>query len=207
MLPTRLFRLTAWALISSGILIVIKKLAVDLLLPVRVETNLVGTSGLLIGLFALTGAYLWQYKVSGTFGLVAYLVNWFGLGLASGADYARNYIFPFMSASERQALLAGPTRLILLASALAFLLGVILFSIATLRANVFHPVPIVMYMIGFTLFSLSFALPDIVARGGEVFGALGVLWWGIDLAMRVRQPAGMPQAPGQSRESTRLARA
>lgn len=192
MLPARLFTLTAWALMLSGVLILVKKLIVEPLLPLRVETNAVGTFGLLIGLFALTGVYLWQYKASGAFGLVGYLVNWFGLALVSGADYAKNYIFAFMSASALHALLAGPTKLALLVSALAFLLGLILFGIATLRANVFHPVPVVLYMIGFALYSLSFALPDLVARGGEVVGAIGIVWWGIDLMMRIRQPEGMP---------------
>jgi hypothetical protein len=109
--PVRLYRLIAWAAMLSGLFIIIKKLVVELLLPLNPATNAVGTAGLLLGLFALTGIYLYERQASGSFGLVGYLVNWFGLGAVAGVDYARNYILPYLSKSEVQVLLAGPTRL------------------------------------------------------------------------------------------------
>jgi len=189
MLPTNLYRLSAWAAILSGLLIISKKLIVELLLPLNPATNAVGSFGLLLGLFTLTGVYLYQREASGRLGLIGYLVNWFGLGLVSGVDYARLYILPYLSKNEIQALLAGPTKLVFLSCAIFFLAGVILFSIASLRARVFPRLPILFYLIGFTLYSLSFLLPDVVVRTAEVGGALGIIWLGYTMLTALRKTA------------------
>ncbi len=178
MFPATLYRLSAWTAILSGLLIIIKKLIVELLLPLSPLTNAVGSFGLFLGLFALTGLYVYQREASGTFGLISYLVNWFGLAFVSGVDYARLYILPYLSQNEIQTLLAGPTRLVFLSCAIFFLVGVILFSVASWRARVFPPLAILLYMLGFTLYSLSFTLPVLVVRIAEVGGALGVIWLG-----------------------------
>ena len=106
MFPTNLYRLSAWAAILSGLLIISKKLVVELLLPLNPATNAVGSFGLLLGLFTLTGVYLYQREASGRLGLIGYLVNWFGLAFVSGVDYTKLYILPYLSKSELQALLA-----------------------------------------------------------------------------------------------------
>ena len=187
MFPTNLYRLSAWAAILSGLLIIIKKLVVELLLPLNPTTNAVGSFGLLLGLFTLTGVYGYQREASGRLGLIGYLVNWFGLAFVSGVDYAKLYILPYLSKSELQALLAGPTRLVFLSSAIFFLAGVILFSIASFRARVFPPLAILFYLLGFTLYSLSFLLPDVVVRTAEVGGALGVIWLGYAMLTALRK--------------------
>ena len=192
MFPVRLYRLVALAAMLSGLFIIIKKLVVELLLPLNPATNAVGTAGLLLGLFALTGIYLYERQASGSFGLVSYLVNWFGLGAVAGVDYARNYILPYLSKSEVQALLAGPTRLAFIACALFFLVGVVLFSAASLRAGVFPRLAIVLYLIGFTVYSLSFFLPYVVVVIAEVSGAVGIIWLGYALWVATRKAAAMP---------------
>jgi hypothetical protein len=178
MFPTTLYRLSAWTAILSGLLIITKKLIVELLLPLNPLTNAVGSFGLFLGLFTLTGLYLYQREASGTFGLIGYLVNWFGLAFVSGVDYARLYILPYLSQHEIQTLLAGPTKLVFLSCAIFFLVGVLLFSVASLRVRVFPPLAILLYLLGFTLYSLSFFLPVLVVRIAEVGGALGVIWLG-----------------------------
>jgi hypothetical protein len=181
MFPTKLFQFSAWAAIISGLLIIIKKLVVDLLLPPNPATNAIGSFGIFLGLFTLTGIYLYQREASGRLGLIGYLVNWFGLAFVSGVDYAKNYILPYLSKSELQALLAGPTKLVFLSCAIFFLAGVILFSVASLRARVLPPLAVLLYLIGFTFYSLSFLLPDIVVRIAQVGGALGIIWLGYTL--------------------------
>lgn len=187
MFPGTLYRLTAWAAILSGLLIISKKLIVELLLPLNPITNSVGSFGLFLGLFTLTGLYMYQRQASGTFGLIGYLVNWFGLAFVSGVDYARLYILPYLSQNEIQALLAGPTKLVFVSCALFFLAGVLLFGAASLRARVFPRLAIILYMLGFTLYSLSFFLPVLVVRIAEVGGALGVIWWGYALLTTLRR--------------------
>jgi len=192
MFPTRLSQISAWAAIMSGLLIIIKKLIVELLLPLNPATNAVGSFGLFLGLFTLTGVYLYQYEASGTFGLIGYLANWFGLLAVAGVDYARNYILPYLSKGELQALLAGPTRLAFLSCALFFLVGVVLFSVASLRARVFPRLAILLYLVGFTLYSLSFLLPEVIVRIAEVGGALGIIWLGYSLWAMLRSSAAIP---------------
>ena len=182
-----LYRLSAWTAILSGLLIITKKLIVELLLPLNPLTNAIGSFGLFLGLFTLTGLYLYQREASGTFGLISYLVNWFGLAFVSGVDYARLYILPYLSQSEIQTVLAGPTKLVFLSCAIFFLAGVILFSAASLRARVFPPLAILLYMLGFTLYSLSFFLPVLVVRIAEVGGALGIIWLGYTTLTALRR--------------------
>ncbi len=192
MFPGILYRLTAWAAILSGLLIISKKLIVELLLPLNPITNAVGSFGLFLGLFTLTGLYVYQRQASGTVGLIGYLVNWFGLAFVSGVDFARLYILPYLSQNEIQTLLAGPTKLVFVSCALFFLVGVLLFGAASLRARVFPRLAIVLYMLGFTLYSLSFFLPVLVVRIAEVGGALGVIWWGYALLIALRKTMTQP---------------
>lgn len=195
MIPGSLYRLSAWAALLSGLLIISKKLIVELFLPLNPLTNAVGSFGLFLGLFTLTGIYMYQREASGRFGLIGYLVNWFGLAFVSGVDYARLYILPYLSQHEIQALLAGPTKLVFVSCALFFLSGVILFSVASLRARVFPRLAIVLYMLGFTLYSLSFFLPVLVVRIAEVGGALGIIWLGYALLTALRKA---PMQSGQA---------
>lgn len=196
MFPATLYRLSAWAAILSGLFIIIKKLVVELLLPVNPATNAVGSFGLLLGLFTLTGVYVYQREASGRLGLIGYLVNWFGLAFVSGVDYAKLYILPYLSKSELLALLAGPTKLVFLSCAIFFLAGVILFSTASFRARVFPRLAILFYLLGFTLYSLSFLLPDVVVRTAEVGGALGVIWLGYAMLTAIRKTTTIQ--PGQA---------
>jgi predicted small integral membrane protein len=97
-----------------------------------------------------------------------------------------------LSKSEVQALLAGPTRLAFLACALFFLVGVVLFSAASLRAGVFPRLAVVLYLIGFTVYSLYFFLPNVVVVIAEVGGAVGIIWLGYALWIAIRKTAAMP---------------
>jgi hypothetical protein len=187
--PARLYRLSAWAAILSGTLIMVKKLVVELFLPLNPATNAIGTAGLLLGLFTLTGVYLYQREASGSLGLIGYLVNWFGLAAVAGVDYARNYILPYLSKSETQALLAGPTRAVFVSCALFFLAGVVLFSAASLRARIFPRLAILLYLIGFVVWSLSIFLPTVVVVIAEVGGAAGIIWIGYALWTATRKTA------------------
>jgi len=203
MFPGTLYRLSAWTAILSGLLIICKKLIVELLLPLNPLSNAVGSFGLFLGLFTLTGLYLYQAEVSGRLGLIGYLVNWFGLAFVSGVDYAKLYILPYLSQQALQALLAGPTKLVFLSCAIFFLVGVLLFSTVLLRARVFPRLAILLYMLGFTLYSLSFILPVFVVRIAEVGGALGIIWMGYAMLTALRKTTAMP-APAQSGQTVHV---
>src|SRR5262245_54666436 len=99
---TNLYRIAAYGLLLSGILIILKKTAIELLLPFNVITYSAGTFAAALGLFGLTAIYLYQREEGGSLGLVGYLINWFGLALACGIEYMKNGIFPLLEPSALQ---------------------------------------------------------------------------------------------------------
>lgn len=101
-------------------------------------------------------------------------MNWFGIGAVAGLDCTRLFVLPFLEKSIVAQLLAGPTMTVFFVSALVFLSGVILFSVAMYRANVFPRLPILMYVIGFISYSLPTLFPDPVVRIAQVIGTLGI---------------------------------
>ena len=173
-----LFRLSGWASILCGLLIIFDTLFVELFLPPSALTSSFGQLAVILALLVLTGMYLWQRPASGVLGDIGYIVNFMGLALLIGVDFAGNYILPYLSQSARQELFAGPTRFMFLISAMVFLAGVVLFGLAILRARVFPQFAAVMYMIGFALYSLSPFLPDVIVRIAQVTGSLAVVWFG-----------------------------
>lgn len=186
---TNFYRLSAGAAMLGGVFIITKKLFVELFLPLNVATNAVGTMGLLLSFFSLTGLYLYQREALGRWGLVGYLVNWFGIGAVAGLDYTRLFVLPFLEKSITAELLTGPTMTVFFASALVFLSGVILFGAAMFRANVFPRLPILMYVIGFIPYSLPTLFPDPVVRIAQVIGTLGIMGMGYALWTATKEPA------------------
>ncbi len=191
-----LYKLCGWAAVSGGLIVVFKKLVIELFLPVNVATNAFGTVGLLLTFFSLFGVYWYQKEATGRLGLIGFLVNWFGIGLVAGVDYTRLYVFPFLSQETVAELLAGPTRTVFLISTLVFLSGVILFSIASLRVSYFPKLAILMYLIGFVPYSLSFLFPEALVRVAQVTGEIGIIWLGWTLVLAARETmsshAGQP---------------
>jgi hypothetical protein len=173
-----LFRLSGWASILCGLLIIIDTLFIELFLPFSALTSSFGQLAVILALLVLTGMYLWQRSASGILGDIGYIVNFIGLALLIGVDFAGNYILPYLDQNATQELFAGPTRFMFLISAMVFLAGVILFGLAIFRARVFPQLAAGMYMIGFALYSLSPFLPDIIVRIAQVTGAVAVVWFG-----------------------------
>jgi hypothetical protein len=175
---TSFYRLSAGAAMLGGVFIIIKKLVVELFLPFNVAMNAVGTLGLLLTFFSLTGLYLYQREAIGRWGLIGYLVNWFGIGAIAGLDYTRLFVLPFLDKSVVDMLLAGPTRTVFFVSALIFLTGVILMGTAMLRAKSFPRLPVLIYIIGFIPYSLPTLFPDPVVRIAQIIAALGIIGLG-----------------------------
>lgn len=178
MSSTTLFRLSGWAGILCGLLIIIDTLFIELFVPLNALTNSFGQIAVILALLVLTSMYLWQRPASGILGDIGYIVNFIGLALLIGVDFAGNYILPYLSKNATQELFAGPTRFIFVLCAMVFLAGVVLFGLATFRAGVFPKLVAVMYIIGFVLYSLSPFLPDSIVRIAQVMGSVAVMWFG-----------------------------
>ncbi|GIH25851.1 hypothetical protein Aph01nite_41610 [Acrocarpospora phusangensis] len=107
----------------------------------------------------LTALHLGQLPAAGRLGSVAYAVNLIGLGLFGGAAYALNLVVYHLGETVA-ADLAAPTRLALLGSALVFMVGTVLFTVAMVRARVYPRVPVWAYGIALPVFALAARLPD-----------------------------------------------
>ncbi|MCK9904621.1 hypothetical protein CC117_26845 [Parafrankia colletiae] len=93
----------------------------------------------------------------GAFADTAFAVNLLGLGLFGGAAYALNVVvYPLGDDTD----LATASRVALLASAAVFVVGVVLFGIALLRAGAYPRTPVWLYLLGFPPFAIAARLPD-----------------------------------------------
>ncbi len=188
MSSSTLFRLSGIAGLLSGLFIV-----VGFVLP---ESLAVGTAGLLspvLGLFVLTGIYARQRKASGSLGAVGYIVESFGLALVVGVAFASTYVLSLLSESAADELLAGQTGVAFLVSLLIFLLGVILFGIATIRAGIFPRLAAALTIVGFVPISLFPFMPDIALTIGSVLAGAGIAWFGYALWSGTGETAGLPR--------------
>ncbi|GAA3812700.1 hypothetical protein GCM10022226_36750 [Sphaerisporangium flaviroseum] len=130
----------------------------------------------------LTALYLTQRAHAGRFGLVAYAVNLIGLGLFGGAAYTLNIALFYLDETALTALLRGPTRTVLLGSAIVFALGSVLFSISMARAKVHPPLPAWGYGITLALFALLAPLPDTVLTSAlHVLAGACLVWLSLSL--------------------------
>ena len=173
-----LYQLSAAASGLAGICIILGTLLQDLLK--NKKGAFFNFLGALIGLFGVTGVYLWQRAESGAFGLVAYLVVFLGLALIACTDFSGSFVYPNLSEDQVAQLGKSPAMIAIYISFLIFLVGEILFGISTIRAGVFPTAPTILFMIGFFLTIARAAYPKITFVGLTMSGC-GLIWWGVSL--------------------------
>lgn len=141
--------------------------------------NLAGPLNLLVvilSLWLLTALYLRQRQVSGILGFVGYIINTFGLSLVVGLVFLQVFVLSALDAAFVKELFAGTTGLVALASLVIFTLGVVLFGIAIIRADVFPKLPAVLYIVGSLPLAVSPFIPEIIGSIGEVVVSIGLIW-------------------------------
>lgn len=140
-------------------------------------TSFVIAAGAAFGAPAVTALYLRQRDAAGRFGAVAFAVNIIGLGLFTGVAFALNLVIFYLDEAAVDALLAGPTNLAVLGSAVIFVVGTVLFSVSMVRARVFARIPAAGYGITFTLLALLAPLKDtLLASAVHVLAAAFLIW-------------------------------
>jgi hypothetical protein len=186
MSTSSLFRLGGVAGLLSGLTLVISSLG-----PEHPAILILGLLSAVLGLYTLTALYLGQREASGSLGGTGYIVNTFGLALITGAAYATATVFTSLDESVVDGLFAGPAGLAFLLSFVLFVVGIVLFGIATLRAGVYSPAAAVLYMVGFaaSLAVFLLRLPEIVGDIAEAAAGVGIAWFGYELWSGTREGA------------------
>jgi len=142
--------------------------------------------------WTLTAIYLYQREESGVLGLIGYAVNEFGLALIVGLIYAQVFVLSALNADLIGELMSGTTGSAALASLIIFVLGVALFGISIIRANVFPKWAAAFYIIGFLPLAVAPFMPPIVVSSGEIVASIGILGlsyvlvWGTQNAVQAR---------------------
>ena len=150
-------------------------------LPDTALTRGVAPLSAIFGLLALTGLYLWQRQETGRLGLVGYALNAVGLAGSVGIEYVLNYVFPYLGKRTVDMLVHGAAGTIFLITAVVFMLGALLFGMATLRAGKFPALSVPPYALGSILLSLRNTLPEWAVTVGGILAALAVTWLSVVL--------------------------
>jgi hypothetical protein len=159
MSTTMLSRLGGWCGVLAGL---------GIALPSVVEAfagETAGTSFVLglapaLALPLIVALHLRQSAVTGAFGAAAHTVNLVGLGLFGGAAFTLNLALFYLDETTVKELLAGPTMVALLGSAVVFAVGSVMFGISMLRSGVAPKVPAVAYIVALPVLAVAARLPD-----------------------------------------------
>lgn len=151
-----------------------------------------------LAILALTSLYARQIEQAGKLGLVGYLVAFLGIVMVLGLEFSFTYLFPVFAigAPEFVAQLdaglvepAGPIVVVFILVDVVFLIGFILFGVATLRANVLPRGAATLMLVGAVALAVSDYLPTLVAPTGAVLLGLAFAWMGYALWAGSKQAA------------------
>ena len=150
-------------------------------------------TALVILVFALVAIYATQAERSGLLGILGMILSVIGTTLASGVILVE---IAGASGVEVQAVTgAGLSGVLSLLGGLAFLIGLILFGVATMRAGVFPRWAGILLIVGDVVFgaaSFSGSASLIVEVLGALITCAAFMWLGLALFSGVGAPSGQP---------------
>ena len=190
--PTTLYRLAGLAGMLSGLLLLFNTARRGGVVPPNALTHGIAPLSSVLGLFALTGLYLWQRQQSGPLGLVGYALNLAG---TVGVEYVTNSVFPHLDDAVVESLVDGPTGTTLLLTAVVFLLGVLAFGVAMWRARMLPAPAILLYVVGLVPVALRGVLPEPAVAVGLILAAAGTAWLSAALWRTASRDANAPATP------------
>jgi hypothetical protein len=193
--PTTLYRLAGLAGMLSGLLLLFNTARRGGVVAANQLTHGIAPLSSVLGLFALTGLYLWQRDQTGLLGLVGYALNLAGLAGTVGVEYVTNYVFPHLDDALVESLVDGPTGTTLLLTAVVFLLGVLAFGVATWRARLLPAPAILLYVVGLVPVALRGVLPEPAVAVGLILAAAGTAWLSAALWRTASRDANAPATP------------
>lgn len=169
---TTLYRSGAAAFIFSGILNIIADF-----LPAA-ATRLLNFGGVAAGILGLVAIYLFQRERVGVFGFISYLVAAFGFIGIAGFLFVDAFVFPYISTALQEELVNGATGAAIFMTVVAYVLGVVLFNIASYRAKRYPTPALVLWTIGVLPTLAATAVPGFVITIAEIIASTGIVWIG-----------------------------
>ena len=133
--PATLYRIAAVAGCGSAVVLLINAAKRAEIIPTSAFTQLIAPVAEILALALVTALYLAFGRRTGTFGLVAYLLNAFALSALVGVEFVINLVFRDLPADTVAALRAGSLGIALTAVSILFLLGTLTFVAAMLRTR------------------------------------------------------------------------
>jgi uncharacterized membrane-anchored protein len=182
--PATLYRIAAAAGCGSAVVLLINAAKRAEIIPTSAFTQLIAPVAEILALALVTALYFAFGRRSGTFGLIAFLLNAFALSALVGVEFVINLVFKDLPAATGAALRAGSLGIALTAVSVLFLLGTLAFVTVLLRTREVPIAPLVLYAVGAVPVSLRAFVPESVLDVGLAVLALGIAWLGIWLFNR-----------------------
>ena len=174
--PATLYRIAAVAGCGSAVVLLINAAKRAEIIPTSAFTQLIAPVAEILALALVTALYLAFGRRTGTFGLVAYLLNAFALAALVGVEFVINLVFRDLPADTVAALRAGSLGIALTAASILFLLGTLTFVAAMLRTREVPVAPLVLYAVGAVPIALRAFVPEVVLDLGLAALAVGTAW-------------------------------
>ena len=182
--PATLYRIGAAAGCGSAVVLLINAAKRAELIPTSTFTQLVAPLAQILALAFVAALYLAVGRRTGTFGLIAFLVNAFALSALVGVEFVINLVFADLPMSTVDALRGGSLGIALTAVSIVFLLGTLAFVTAMIRSREVPVAPLVLYAIGAVPIALRAFVPEVVLDLGLLTLAVGLGWLAIWLFNR-----------------------
>lgn len=137
---------------------------------------------------ALISLYSEQVEESGRLGLIGFVMAFIGSVLFSSVQFDETFLWRIF-AEEAPALLdlAGPMftspgfSTIYLLMGVLYILGFVLFGIATMRGGVFPRVAAILLIVGVPLFASGVFLPQFMRTIGAILAGASLIWMGLSM--------------------------
>jgi hypothetical protein len=143
--------------------------------------NYLNIASPLFGMITIIAIYLGHRAETGPFGFIAVIIQMFGMGLIIGYNYTAAAVCTCLGGPGINALMALPSGILFLVSAVIFLAGNVLFGVSVILGRRFSAAAAVLYIIGFAPLLLPFVNNDIIDLVASFLAGIAILWWGVNL--------------------------
>jgi hypothetical protein len=203
MSTTKLIRLSGLATLLAGALYALGALLhpvgedlASVTNPSWVPSHLVYWVSAMLMLFGLVGLYARQAAKAGWLGLVGFLLALTGTAFVGSIFFMASTILPVVATGSSGIFdqVITPSTFVVLVVVVGFVLGYVLFGVATIRAGVFPRWSGPLLIIGVSLFMISevspvdLAISHLIATLGDVIFGIGLAWMGYALWSEKREP-------------------